>query len=200
MIIEARGRRRGRRSIFLSGGIASAAAVVAVLIAVPAVLTSSGPAAAVEKCMDPRNDDTAMRKCLVTELLTAELPAVHILTTNVQDQQDEGRVYGYRVTASMTNPTGLVYLEVWQPPHSGAQETNTCDRQPDCIERIGPHGEPVVILTMPNQSSPEGETVFVVAAVGNTTVKVYTTEEDRTKRLLDVDAMIRIVTTPQLLP
>jgi hypothetical protein len=199
VMTAAKGRRRGRRSFLVSGGIMATAAA---LIAVPAVLSSSGvtsqPAPAFDKCLDVQSDATVMRKCVVSELLTAELPGVQIEQMNVRDVAGGG----YRVDTAVKNPTGQVHIEVrLQPvPAKQGDPPGACRRQPDCTSQTGPHGEAITISTMPDLAYPEGKALFVGSETPRGTVGIFTMEEDRNKRLLDTDALIRIATTPQLLP
>jgi hypothetical protein len=201
VITAAKGKRR-RRSIVVSGGISTAVAVATVLITVPAVFTSSGlvspPAPALSKCLDVQNDETAMRKCVVGELLTAELPGAKIEQMNVHGVVGGG----YRVDTLVSNPAGQVHLEVTRGPvvSKPGDPPGACLRLPDCTEQAGPHGEAVTISTKPDPAYPEGKALFVGSYTPNAQVGIFTIQMDQTKRLLDTDALIRIATTPQLLP
>jgi hypothetical protein len=192
IVTAARSKRQRRRSLIIASGVA---AVAAVAVAVPVTVTSHTPATPGPFTTSCPADTGKPEQvgCVVNEFLTEQLPDVRFDPAEVQ-----GRLGTYQASIVVTGSESSLRLTAHrQTPPRGCEERKMPGL--DCEQRVGPDGQTIVVIHYPDMTEPDRTAVEVSSSTGTTSLTVHQVEQEP-QRLLSVDQLVRLATTPELLP
>ncbi|MBP2325513.1 hypothetical protein JOF56_005898 [Kibdelosporangium banguiense] len=195
----ARRKRQRHRSLTIAGGVAVLAAAA---VAVPVVFTTAatppppiGPAAppSLGSGCPPPAEKEAQLRCVFDKFLAKETPGTPW-------QKTKTKILGpTRGAYAVTDRNDYVQLNIVTRDSDPKDTCKTMSTRGPCEQRVGPHGETVLVFDH-DPGKPGSPHMTVRVQSGRSEVTMDLGGPTPTKRILDANQMIRLATTPELLP